>query len=198
MLIYSTIKPNLETLILLGKIMSKNNLLFAFLLSTSLFTNSFADYIDGQREYAGGNYEAAILEWIPVAEDGNSRAQYNLGWMNANGKGTSQDFKGAIEWYKKAADQGNVHAQYNLANLYLRGQGAAQNDKLAFSWFMKAAEQGDAPAQYNIGRMYLLGKGDDKNFLEARFWIKQCLENNDEYIRALAQQLWEDFQLGSY
>jgi TPR repeat protein len=63
---------------------------------------------------------------------------------------------------------------------------------------MKAAEQGDAPAQYNIGRMYLLGKGDDKNFLEARFWIKQCLENNDEYIRALAQQLWEDFQLGSY
>ena len=75
--------------------------------------------------------------------------------MHANGKGTAQDFKEAIEWYKKSAELGNVNAQYNLANLYLRGQGAAQNDKLAFSWFIKAAEQGDAPAQYNLGRMYL-------------------------------------------
>ena len=46
--------------------------------------------------------------------------------------------------------------------------------------------------------MYLLGKGDDENFLEGRFWIKQALENNDEYIGILAQQVWDDFKLGSY
>ena len=46
--------------------------------------------------------------------------------------------------------------------------------------------------------MYLLGKGDDKNFLEARFWIKQALENNDAYIGALAQQVWDDYKLGTY
>ena len=44
----------------------------------------------------------------------------------------------------------------------------------------------------------LLGKGDDINFLEARFWIKQALENNDAYIGALAQQLWDDYKLGTY
>ena len=82
--------------------------------------------------------------------------------MHANGKGTTQDFKEAIEQYKQSA------------------------------------EQGDAPAQYNLGRMYLLGKGDDKNFLEARFWIKQALENNDAYIGALAQQVWDEYKLGSY
>jgi len=178
--------------------MSKNHLLVAFLFSFCFTLNVSADYIDGQKAYANGDYGVAILEWTQVAEDGNARAQYNLGWMNANGKGTAQDFKEAIKWYTKSAQQGNVNAQYNLGNLYLRGDGAAQNDNLAFSWFLKAAEQGDAPAQYNLGRMYILGKGGEKNILEARFWCKQALENDDEYIGALAQQVWDDFKLGSY
>jgi len=178
--------------------MSKNHLLVAFLCSFCFTLNVSADYIDGQRAYANGDYGVAILEWTQVAEDGNARAQYNLGWMNANGKGTAQDFKEAIKWYTKSAQQGNVNAQYNLGNLYLRGDGAAQNDNLAFSWFLKAAEQGDAPAQYNLCRMYILGKGGEKNILEARFWCKQALENDDEYIGALAQQVWDDFKLGSY
>ena len=178
--------------------MPKNITLITFLCSLFVTLQSSADYFDGQRAYASGDYGVAILEWTQVAEDGNARAQYNLGWMHANAKGTAQDIKEAIKWYTKSAEQGNVNAQYNLGNLYLRGQGATQNDKLAFSWFIKAAEQGDAPAQYNLGRMYILGKGDDKNFLEARFWIKQALENNDEYIGALAQQVWDDYKLGTY
>ena len=180
------------------KIMSKNHVLLALLCSFCFTLNVAADYFDGQPAYASRDYEAAINEWTQVAEDGNARAQYNLGWMHANGRGVAQDFKEAIKWYTKSAEQGNVNAQYNLGNLYLRGQGATQNDNLAFSWFIKAAEQGDAPAQYNLGRMYLLGKGGDKNILEARFWIKQALENNDEYIGALAQQVWDDYKLGTY
>ena len=178
--------------------MSKNKTLIAFLFSLSMALNASADYRDGQDAYSDGNYQDAVNEWTPIANDGDPRAQYNLGWMNANGKGIPQDFQVAIAWYTQAAEQGYIHAQYNLANLYLRGQGVTQNDKLAFSWFIKAAEQGDAPAQYNLGRMYLLGKGDEKNILEARFWIKQALENNDEYIGTLAKQVWDDFQLGTY
>ena len=180
------------------KIKTKKHIKLAFLFIFCFTLNASADYIDGQRAYASGDYEEAILEWTQVAEDGDPRAQYNLGWMHANGRGTSQDFKVAIEWYTKSAQQGNINAQYNLGNLYLRGQGAAQNDKLAFSWFIKAAEQGDAPAQFNVGRMYLLGKGDDKNFLEARFWMKQAIDNDDEYIRALAEQVWDEYKLGTY
>ena len=70
-----------------------------------------------------GTMRAAILEWTQVAQDGNARAQYNLGWMHANGRGIAQDFQEAIKWYTKSAEQGNVNAQYNLGNLYLRGQG---------------------------------------------------------------------------
>ena len=137
--------------------MSKNHFLLAFLCSFCFTLNASADYIDGQRAYASGDYGAAILEWTQVAQDGNARAQYNLGWMHANGRGTAQDYKQAIKWYTKSAEQGNFNAQYNLGNLYYSGRGAEQNNKLAFSWFMKAAEQGDAPAQYNIGKMYIIG-----------------------------------------
>ena len=64
------------------KTMSKNNVLLAFLCSFCFTLNASADYIDGQRAYASGNYEAAISEWTQVAQEGNARAQYNLGWMH--------------------------------------------------------------------------------------------------------------------
>ena len=58
--------------------MSKNNVVLAFLCSFCFTLNASADYIDGQRAYASGNYEAAISEWTQVAQEGNARAQYNL------------------------------------------------------------------------------------------------------------------------
>jgi len=30
------------------------------------------------------------------------------------------------------------------------------------------------------------------------FWCKQAMENNDAYIGALAEELWESNDLGSY
>jgi len=182
----------------LSKAMSLKKIPSLFLLSFILIGSSNADNGDGDNAYAKGDYQGAILEWLQVAEQGDARAQYNVAWMHANGKGTSQDFQEAANWYEKSAAQGYVDAQYNLANLYLRGYGVTQNDYLAFSWFIKAAEQGDAPAQYNLGRMYLLGKGSDKNILEARLWMKLAIENDDEYIRILAQEVWDEHKLGSY
>ena len=73
--------------------MSKNNVLLAFLCSFCFTLGVSADYIDGQSAYASGEYEGAILEWNQVAQDGNAGAQYNLGWMHANGRGIAQDFQ---------------------------------------------------------------------------------------------------------
>ena len=178
--------------------MSNKNILLTFLLSITIVFSASADYRDGDNAYALGNFQEAHLEWLKVAEEGDARAQYNVAWMYAKGQGTAQDFQEAANWYEKSADQGYVDAQFNLGNLYLRGSGVTQNDYLAFSWFIKAAEQGDAAAQYNLGRMYLEGKGSDKNILEARFWMKLAIENDIEYIRILAQEVWDKFKLGSY
>jgi len=178
--------------------MSLKKILSLLLLSFSLIGSSNADFSDGLDAYNAGDHQTALQEWLALAEQGDASAQYNVAWMHANGQGTAQDFQEAANWYEKSADQGYIDAQFNLGNLYLRGSGVTQNDYLAFSWFIKAAEQGDAAAQYNLGRMYLEGKGSGKNILEARFWMKLAIENDIKYIQILAQEVWDEYKLGSY
>tara|TARA_B100000953_G_scaffold127089_1_gene104771 strand:+ start:171 stop:734 length:564 start_codon:yes stop_codon:yes gene_type:complete len=182
----------------LSKAMSLRKILSIFLLSFYLIGNSNADFSDGLDAYNAGDYETAFQEWLSLAEEGDVRAQYNIGWMNTYGIGTLKDYEQAVNWYRKSANQGFVHAQFNLGNMYLRGDGVEKDDTLAFSWFFNAAEQGDAAAQYNLGRMYIMGKGVVANMAEARHWINRAYENNDKNISILAEEVWNKFKLGSY
>jgi len=182
----------------MSKSMSMQKILSLFLFLFSLIGVSSADFSDGLDAYNAGDHEAALQEWLALAEEGDVRAQYNVGWMNAYGIGTLKDYEEAINWYRKSADQGFVHAQFNLGNMYLRGDGVEKDDALAFTWFIKAAEQGDAASQYNLGRMYIMGKGVVENMPEAKIWIKKAYENNDQNISILAEEIWEKFKLNSY
>ena len=40
-----------------------------------------ADFVKGLAAYESGDYATALLEWTPLAEQGNVSAQYNLGLM---------------------------------------------------------------------------------------------------------------------
>ena len=88
------------------------------------------------------------------AEQGDARAQYNLGSMYYNGKGVTQDYKEAVKWYTKAAEQGYAVAQSNLGYMYFNSEGVAQDYKETAKWWRKAAEQGYAEAQFNLGHKY--------------------------------------------
>jgi TPR repeat protein len=76
------------------------------------------------------------------AEQGDADAQYNLGFMYANGRGVPKDEVEAVNWYRKAAEQGNAYAQFDLGLMYDTGQGVAKDYKEAVIWYRKAAEQG--------------------------------------------------------
>ena len=178
--------------------MSLKKILSLFLLSFSLIGGSSADFGDGLDAYNAGDHKTALQEWLALAEQGDFRAQYNAGWMNAYGIGTLKDYEQAVNWYRKSADQGFVHAQFNLGNMYLRGDGVEKDGNLAFSWFIKAAEQGDAASQYNLGRMYIMGKGVIANMSEAKYWIKKAYENNDKNIAILAEEVLDKFKLNTY
>lgn len=52
------------------------------------------------------DYQTAFKLWLPLAEQGYSSAQYNLGVMYQYGSGVKQDDFEAVKWYRKAADQG--------------------------------------------------------------------------------------------
>ena len=51
--------------------------------------------------------DATAVQWYhKAAEQGNTKAQYNLGLMYANGRGVRQNLVIAKEWFGKACDNG--------------------------------------------------------------------------------------------
>ncbi len=132
-------------------------------------------------EYAqAGNFAAALLEWRPLAEQGNIEAQFNLGIMFELGNGVSKDLKEALRWYRLAADQGDAMAQYNVGVYYAQGMGVAKDFKESMRWTRLAAQQGDTLAQFNLGSMYYKGMGVSKDMVAAHMWYNIAAANGDQ------------------
>ncbi len=131
---------------------------------------------EGTAAYQAGNYQKALELFKPFAEQGDAKAQYNLGIMYGYGRGVPQNNKEAVKWYRKAAEQGYVLAQYNLGIMYGYGRGVPQNNKEAVKWYRKAAEQGLAIAQSNLGIMYENGHGVPRDYTEAIKWYRKAAE----------------------
>ena len=103
---------------------------------------AWGDWGEGLAAYRRGDYDAALREWRPLAEQGHADAQYSLGAMYGNGHGIPQDDKATVKWFRKAAEQGHTKAQFNLGAMYGNGQGVPQDDEAAVKWYRRAAEQG--------------------------------------------------------
>jgi TPR repeat protein len=120
--------------------------LTALFLSLSLMSITYADYYDGLDAYNKGDYKTAFSEWKPLADQGDERAQFNIGWAYEHGKGVLKDYKQAVKWYRKAADQGHAGAQNNLAGMYFMGTGVLKSMTQAKYWTQKAYEGDDKEA----------------------------------------------------
>ncbi len=114
---------------------------------------AWADFKAGVEAYDRGDYATALTEFRPLAQQGNAKAQFNLGLMYSKGQGVPQDDKEAVRWYRLAAEQGQASAQNNLGVAYSEGRGVPLEDKEAVRWYRLAAEQGNAEAQSNLGLM---------------------------------------------
>ena len=95
----------------------------------------------GVAAYKWGKYATALREWRPLAEQGNAKAQYNLGLMYRKGQGVPQDDAEAVGWWRKAAEQGNAGAQNNLGFMYYNGRGVPEDYAQAHMWFNLAASR---------------------------------------------------------
>ncbi|HHV6976807.1 TPA: tetratricopeptide repeat protein [Haemophilus influenzae] len=130
--------------------------------------------------YEQSDYQTAFKLWLPLAEQGNADAQFNLGLMYYNGRGVKQDDFEAVKWFRKAAEQGDADAQFNLGVMYAKGQGVKQDDVEAVKWYRKAAEQGYADAQAVLGFSYILGKGVQVNKSLAKEWLGKACDNGNQ------------------
>lgn len=69
----------------------------------------FVEYDKADKEKNGGikvNYYQAVKWYKKAANQGYTKAEYNLGMMYHKGLGVKKDFNKALEWYGKAADKG--------------------------------------------------------------------------------------------
>ncbi|HHF7086660.1 TPA: tetratricopeptide repeat protein, partial [Haemophilus influenzae] len=115
----------------------------------SFQSTAWADTLEQQFQqgltaYEQSNYQTAFKLWLPMAEQGYAKAQFNLGVMYAKGQGVKQDDFEAVKWFRKAAEQGDADAQAILGFLYLLGERGVQvNKSLAKEWFGKACDNGN-------------------------------------------------------
>ena len=93
-----------------------------------------ADYQVGLDAAEKGDFETALKEWEPLAEQGYPDAQYNLGVMYRDGNGVPQDHKTAIEFFTLAAEQGHRDAQFGLGVTFYLGRGTTKDYTLACMW----------------------------------------------------------------
>ena len=126
-----------------------------------------ADFQTGLRAYKARDYETALEEWLPLAENGDLNAMYNIALIYDEGLGVPVDKKKADKWYFEPASRGDIAAQYNLATIYDYGQGVKEDDEEAVRWYRAAADQADEQAQFNLGFMYGIGEGVEIDFVES-------------------------------
>ena len=144
----------------------------AFALALAVATPVAAGpFEDGVAAYNRQDYATTLRLFRPLAVGGNATAQYNLGFMYANGQGVPQDYREAVKWYRLAAGQGAATAQFALGVMYVNGQGVPQDYREAVKWYRLAAEQDDADAQNNLGFMYAKGQGVPQDFIRAHMWF---------------------------
>ncbi|AXI45099.1 sel1 repeat family protein [Sulfitobacter sp. SK012] len=128
------------------------------------------DFQKGLDAARSGDFETALQELRPLAEQGYPPAQYNIGVLYYDGNGVPQDFAEAEKWLRLAAEQGYVSAQYNLGLMYDKGDGVPQDIAEAVKWLRLAAEQGNAESQMHLGLMYVWGDGVIQDNVYAHMW----------------------------
>jgi TPR repeat protein len=121
--------------------------------STAFAPNARADSFEqGARAYASQNYVRSALILLPLAQQGDLRAQAYLGVMYLRGQGVPQNFAAAAYWLRLASEAGLPEAQYFLGLMYDKGQGVPQDFVLAHAWLNLAV----AHAEPRIRRKWVL------------------------------------------
>ena len=115
-------------------------ILIASLLSMPFTGPVFADVFKDAADAIGrGDDKTAFRLLKPLAEQGNAKAQYNLGVFYQQGWVVPKDHAEAVKWYRKAADQGEVLAQWSLGGMYQSGLGVTRDYVLSHMWYSLAA-----------------------------------------------------------
>lgn len=139
-----------------------------------------ADFSAGWESYEKADFFGAARAWLPLAEEGDARAQYALAILLLRGRGFDRNAAGAAVLLAPAAAAGHPEAAYALAILYQDGDGVRADRREAARLYRIAADAGYGPAQNNLGLLYALGDGIAKDALAAHVWFSLAARGGDE------------------
>jgi len=155
----------------------RSTFLAIFLLSSA--TVFGANLQKGLAAFSEGDYETALAECQPLADEGDVEAMFCVGRMYANGFGVPMNDELALKWYGMAAGEGHPEALYSLALMHANGWGVEMNDVPAAGFYRLAAGFGWVPAQSAMGYCYKHGAGVEKDLVKAYMWFDIAAHNGD-------------------
>ena len=109
-----------------------------------------ADFDSAVAEYRRSNYLGAIEAFLPLAQEGDARAQTILALMYRYGEGTPQDLGSAFMWYKRAAELDYAPAQYHAGVMLAEGIGVEANIEGGVTWLTRASQAGFSRADIKL------------------------------------------------
>ncbi len=131
--------------------MSIGRVASAILACLAFVSMAFAGELEKGLEAAeDGDFETAFGAWMPMAQDGNSLAQYNIAKMYYLGAFVEQDKPEAARWYLKSAEQGFPAAQRLMGFMYANGIGIQRDLLKGAQWSNLAAKNGDSQGKENL------------------------------------------------
>lgn len=125
------------------------------------------------------DYVQAVYLYQRAANQDNTDAQTNLGYMYEYGLGVSKDAIKAVQLYRKAAKQGNTCAQFYFGCMYMLGRGVFKDNAQAAHWFRKAATQDHKFSQRCLGWLYMTGYGVIQDDAQAVQWYRKAAEQGE-------------------
>ncbi len=88
-----------------------------------------------------GEFFEALEGLLPLANDGNPRAQAEVGMIYHYGLVSAKNFRKAADYYGRAAAQENVDGMLGLAVMNALGQGFGKNMVEAYKWLLLARDR---------------------------------------------------------
>lgn len=125
-----------------------------------------------------------------AADKGNGMAQYTLGKLYLQGKGTEQSTARASKYLLLSAEQGNEYAAYQLGRLLIEEE-EYRNIEQGIRWLSFASDQNNPYAQYQLGKLYMEGLFVPLNEEKAvQYFEKASAENSAASFRLGCIYLW--------
>ena len=127
--------------------------------------------------YQRGNYQQAFELFEPLADRGNTNAQFYLAVMYNTGQGVASDPDQAVTWLHRAAESGHAESLYLLGKFYAAGRGVERDIGTTRKLWIRAGNKGVLEAQTGLAQFYASG-GEWKRAV--KWWRKAARQGDAE------------------